>query len=203
MRKIEIFELIKKGNFMNKLFINLLLVLGINFSVFGSERESIYEEENAKAEDAALAINPLPFDRSNRRFAFVGSKEDLNVFWVVNGKPISEYEINTNPDYAQLSSHCSSATTYCFVNLGKKTQNQQSEQVENGSSVIIVHTKYNLDPNDSEAEEILDEASAYAQRVDKYTRLSKKERKKQMQKHLMSKHDRSEIPAYVDPNSSK
>lgn len=187
---------------MNKLFINLLFILGINFSVYGSERESIYEDEFQKAEGGNASINPLPFDRSSKPFEFVGSKEDLAIFWVVNGKRVSESEIKNNPDYAQLPPENPSAPTFCIINLRKKEKRKQLEQAANRLSRMIGHTKYNFNSNNSKINEITEEASAYDQRVRAYDALSEEERKKQIQEHLKREHDRSKTSTNMDPNSS-
>lgn len=190
---------------MNKLFINLLLILGINFSLLGSdqntsERQLIYEEENRKAEGDDSSINPLAFDRSSKPFEFDGSREDLNVVWVVGGQRIPEKELENYPELK-------SGPTFCFVNLKKIAKKEQPGQHvhENGFSIIIAHTKYNLDPTDSEHEEISKEATEYAQRVDAYNKLTKEERKKQIRMHLKrrNKDDRPKTPTHMDPNSSK
>lgn len=190
---------------MNKLFINLLLILGINFSLLGSDQDTsepqlIYEEENRKAEGDHSPIHPVVFDRSIKPFEFDGSREDLNVFWVVGGQRIPEKELENNP----LSKR---GPTYCFVNLKKIVKKEQPQQQvdENELSIIIAHTKYNLDPTDSEHEEISKEATEYAQRVDAYNKLTKEERKKQIRMHLKrrNKDDRPKTPTHMDPNSSK
>jgi hypothetical protein len=210
VRKIEIIWLRKKGNFMNKLFINLLLILGINFSLLGSdqdisERQLIYEEENRKAEGDHSPIHPVVFDRSIKRFEFDGSREDLPVYWVVGGQRVSEKELENNP----LSKR---GPTYCFVNTaflpgGCKESRQEVDLAgsQEPNVMMVVHTKYNLDPTDSEHEEISKEATEYAQRVDAYNKLTKEERKKQIRMHLKrrNKDDRPKTPTHMDPNSSK
>lgn len=109
---------------MNKLFINLLLVLGINFSLLGSdkdtsERQRIYEAENRKAEGSVSPINPVVFDRSTKQFAFEGSREDLPVYWVVGGQRVSDKELEN------CSQVDRSGPTFCYVNLRKKAKKQQ------------------------------------------------------------------------------
>ena len=196
---------------MNKLFINLLLILGINFSLFGSdgdtsERQLIYEEENSKAENANSLNNPVPFDRSSKRFEFDGSRENLDVCWIVNGQRVSQKDLENSSKVQRPG------PTVCFVNVdflrgGRKYLSPEpagSQSDENRESIFfIVHTKYNLDPSSPEYEARCAEAEAYARSVEAYNLLSKEERLKQMQEHLKREHDRSKTSTYVDPNSSK
>ncbi|MBP6892073.1 hypothetical protein KBB68_00685 [Candidatus Babeliales bacterium] len=190
---------------MNKLFINLLLILGIHFSSFASnkdtsERQCIYEAECEKAEKSDSLINRVTFDRSTNQFKFDGSRENLDAVWFVDGQRVPDQKLE---DCRQV---LGSGPTFCYVNLRRKTQKQQSEQVDkNGSSIIIAHTKYNLDQNDSEHEEISKEAMSYEQRINAYNKLTKEERVKQIRASLKrrNKYDQSKIPTHMDPNSAK
>ncbi len=196
-------KLVKKGNFMKKLFINLLLILGVHFSLnASSERELIYQDECDKAEPNQTIINPVPFDRSNKPFTFDGSREDLTEYWVIDGNRVTNVEQANNR---------ASGPTFCFFNTrflrgGKKYKKPNGLNrilSRNSVCVVIGHTKYNLNPKDPEYEARRAEAMSYQKRVAEYDQLTEDERLKERQKNLGNKHDRSKTSTPLDPNSSK
>ena len=180
MLKIEIFEFVKKGNFMNKLFINLLLILGINFSLLGSnndtsERQRIYEQENEIFEGKKSVKSRI--EKWKKQIEETANAFFAGSFVVQNNKGVLFFDTREFKIYDLNQAY------------------DLNQVVDENTSVVIfiLHTKYNLNRDHPDYQNRLNEAIAYAQRVDEYDRLTKEERLEQMRKDLKrNKHDRSQ-----------
>ncbi len=134
------------------------MLFGIHFSLNASsdessERQLIYEEENEAGQQLnnSQPINPIPFDRSKSPFSFTKSRKNLFVFWVVEGKEVSEDEIKNNPKYAETSPRFSGATTFCYVNMGKFSTKREKnlKRVPNDRSKVST----DMDPNSAKLQD--------------------------------------------------